>query len=77
MDESLFIKHAIQIRKQKNSKEEIISYIKEKIGVELQEEMFSVSKKEVTFSTSSVIKQKLFQKNIVKVLEEKGYITKI
>jgi len=39
--------------------------------------MFSVSKKEVTFSTSSVIKQKLFQKNIVKVLEEKGYITKI
>ena len=76
MDESLFIKHALQIRKQKNSKDEIVTYIKEKTGIELQEEMFSVSKKQVIFSVSSVIKQKLFQKNIEKILEERGYITK-
>lgn len=75
MDESLFIKHALQIRKQKNSKDEIITFIKERTGIEIHEEMFSVSKKQVTFSVSSVIKQKLFQKNIIKILEEKGYIT--
>lgn len=76
MDESLFIKHALQIRKQKNSKDEIITYIKEKTGIELHEEMFSILKKQVTFSTSSVTKQRLFQKNIIKILEEKGYTSK-
>lgn len=76
MDDSLFIKYAIQIKKQKNSKDEIISYIKEKIRIELQEEMITVSKKQIVFQVSSVMKQKLFQKGIVKILEEKGYTTR-
>ncbi len=77
MDESLFIKHLIQIKKQKNSKEEILNYIKEKTNIELTDEMITVSKKQITFTISSVIKQKLHQKNITKVLEEKGYICRM
>jgi hypothetical protein len=76
MDESLFIKHFLQIKKQKKSKEEVLNYIKEKTGIILQEEMITVSKKQIIFQISSVIKQKLFQKDIVKVLEEKGYTTR-
>lgn len=76
MDESFFIKHLIQIKKQKNSKEELLLYIKEKTGIELEEIMITISKKIVTFTVSSVIKQKLHQKNISKILEDKGYIIK-
>lgn len=76
MDESLFIKHLVQIKKQKNSKEEVINYIKEKTGIELEELNITVSKKQITFNISSTIKQKLHQKNINKVLEEKGYLVK-
>lgn len=74
MDESLFLKHFLQIKKQKNSKEEVINYIKEITNIELKEEMIIISKKQITFTVSSVLKQKLHQKNINRVLEEKGYI---
>lgn len=73
MDESLFIKHLVNIKKQKNNKEEVILYIKEKTGIELSESMITLSKKEVTLHLSSVVKQKLFQKNIEELLKEKGY----
>ena len=73
MDESFFVKYAIQIKKQKNSKEEVILHIKEKTGIELQKEMFTITKKQIAFTITSVMKQKLFQKDIIKVLEEKGY----
>ena len=76
MDESFFVKYAIQIKKQKNSKEEVISYIQEKTGILLEEEMVTISKKNITFQFSSVIKQKLFQKNIIQILQEKGYTSK-
>lgn len=76
MDESFFVKYAIQIKKQKNSKEEIISLIKDSTGIELGEDMFTLTKKQIVFHVSSVMKQKLFQKNSVKVLEEKGYMIK-
>lgn len=76
MDESFFVKYAIQIKKQKNSKEEVVVFIKDKTGIELQEEMITISKKQISFQISSVLKQKLFQKDIVKILEEKGYTTR-
>lgn len=76
MDESLFLKHFLQIKKQKDSKDEVLSYIQEKTDIVLQNEMISVSKKQITFQVSSVIKQKLFQKNINKILEEKGYVVR-
>jgi hypothetical protein len=76
MDESLFKKHLTHIKHQKNKKEEIISYIKEHIKIELNETDFILSKKEITFNLSSVIRQKLFQKNIEGLLKEKGYTIK-
>lgn len=76
MDESFFVKYAIQIKKQKNSKEEVLLHVKEKTGIELREEMFTITKKQIAFTVSSVMKQKLFQKDIISVLEEKGYTTR-
>ncbi len=76
MDESFFIKHLIEIKKRKNNKEEILLHIKEKTGLELHEAMFSLSKKEITLNVSSVMKQKLYQKNIVAVVGEKGFTLK-
>lgn len=73
MDKSLFERHLRQIKKQKDSKEELLNYIKEKTGIELDENNIVVSKKEVVFNVSSVVKQKLFQKKIEEVLNEKGY----
>ena len=76
MDESLFKKHLINIKKQKNNKEEIVLFIKDHIGIEIDESMFTISKKEITFNLSSVIKHKLFQKNIEELLKQKGYTLK-
>lgn len=76
MDESFFVKYAIQIKKQKNSKEEVLLFIKERTGIELQEEMITISKKQITFTVSSIVKQRLYQKNINSLLEEKGYTVK-
>lgn len=77
MDESLFIKHLFQIKRQKESKEEILSYIKEKTGIELEEGMITVSKNKITFQVSSIVRQRIFQKGIIKLLEEKGYEGKL
>ncbi len=76
MDESFFVKYAIQIKKQKNSKEEVLLFIKERTGIELQEEMITISKKQLTFTVSSIVKQRLHQKNVNSLLEEKGYTVK-
>jgi hypothetical protein len=76
MDESFFVKYAIQIKKQKNSKEEVLLFIKERTGIELQEEMITISKKQLTFTVSSIVKQRLYQKNVNSLLEEKGYTVK-
>lgn len=77
MDENLFLKHLVNINKRKNNKEEIILYIKENTGVELDESTITLSKKIVTLHTSSVVKQRLFQKNITEILKQKGYTLKI
>jgi hypothetical protein len=77
MEESLFSKHILQIKKQKNKKEEVINFIKEKTGIFLQSEDITITKKNITFSTSSVVKQKLHQKNIQTILLEHGYTSKI
>lgn len=77
MDESLFVKHFINLKQQKNSKEEIIIYIKEKTGIEIEETTINLSKKHILFQVSSVLKQKLHQINIAKILEDKGYTCRL
>jgi hypothetical protein len=76
MEEALFKKHLINIKNQKNNKEEISSYIKEKTGIELNEEDIILSKKQIKLNISSVIRQKLFQKKITDLLKQKGYSLK-
>lgn len=76
MDEGLFKKHLINIKKRENSKDEILIYIKEKTGVILEKKEIVVSKNKITLNISSVVKQKLFQKNIIILLKEIGYILK-
>ena len=76
MDQSLFTKHIVNIKKQKNNKEEVLLYIKEKTNIGLEEKDIVLSKKQVKLNISSVIKQKLFQKNIAGLLKEKGYTLK-
>jgi hypothetical protein len=76
MDESLFKKHLINIKRQQDKKEEVIFYIKEKTGIEIEGKDLIISKKEITFNLSSVIRQKLFQKNLENLLKEKGYTLK-
>ena len=76
MDQSLFTKHLVNINKQKNNKAEILLYIKEKTNIVLEEKDIVLSKKQVKLNISSVIKQKLFQKNITGLLKEKGYTLK-
>ncbi len=77
MDESLFIKHINQIKKRSNNKIEIILYIKEKTGIEVEEENISIKKKEITLNISSTIKQRLFQFKIKEELEKKGFVLKV
>ena len=73
MDQSLFKKHTNSLENRKNNKQEIISYIEQQTGVLLEEKNISISKKTITFHISSVVKQKLFQNKIEKLLLVKGF----
>lgn len=73
MDESFFLKYSLQIKKQKDTKEEVLFLIKEKTGILLEDHMITLLKKNITFTVSSVIKQKLFQKGVVDFLQSNGY----
>jgi type II secretory pathway component PulL len=73
MDEGLFSKHLLQLRKQKDAKTKIISFLEEKTGVSLEEKDFDISNKTVHLQVSSVKKAKLLQKNSGGLLSELGY----
>ena len=73
MEDGLFNKYKKQIQKQKNEKKEVCDLIEEKTGIKIEESKITISKKSIQINISSVIKQKLFQKDITKVLKEKGY----
>jgi hypothetical protein len=73
MDEGLFARHALQIRKQQDAKRELILRIKETTGISIEESEIVVSKKQVTLHLSSVKKSKLLQKKVKEILETQGY----
>lgn len=73
MDQSLFKKHILQIKKIKNSKQEVLLFIQEVTGVILEQEEIIISKKKITIQTSSVKRSYLFKKGIKELLKEKGY----
>jgi hypothetical protein len=73
MDEGLFRKHIQAIQERTSAKEIIIAAIKEKTGVEVEEEEISLSRKKIRITTSSVKKTALFQKKAKELLEGLGY----
>lgn len=73
MDEGLFKKYSISIKKNNTIKEDLCNLILEKTGVHLNLTEVSVSKTTVTFHVSSVKKSILTQKKIKEILEEQGY----
>lgn len=77
MDEGLFRKHILHIQKQKDSKDELISFVKEKTNITLESQEISLSKNVVIIYTSSVKKSKLIQSKLKEFLGEKGYQLKI
>lgn len=76
MEGSLFNKHKNLLHQRKSSKEEIISYIQEHTGININEEDITLSKKEVQLHTSSTVRQNLFQKGVKELLARKGFILK-
>ena len=76
MEEGLFHRYNNQIKKQKSEKFEVISIIKEISGIDLDEKSITVSNKEIKINTSSVLKQKIFQKKVSELLKQKGFILK-
>lgn len=73
MDEGLFNKYTKTLRERNTAKESLIAKIKEKTGIQLQEEEINISKKQVIFLTSSVKKTALLGKNIKSILENEGF----
>ena len=73
MKEGLFKKYNIQLEQRTHIKKEVIQYIQEKTGIILQEENIVILKKVISLYVSSTLKQKLFQKNISKILKDKGF----
>lgn len=76
MDQGLFGKYLVTIRKRENEQNEIISFIKENSGVELLPNEIVLKKKNLSFQTSSVKKMVLQSKKIDILLQEKGYYVK-
>ena len=76
MEKSLFEKHLSFVKKRKNNKEEILSFIKEKTGILLDEKEISLSKKEINLVVSSVKKARLIQKGAPEIIKQKGYTLK-
>lgn len=77
MDEGLFKKHILRIQVHKEGKEEMAIFLKEKTGIDFLDEEFSLSKKIVSFTVTSVKKNILCKKRIIELLQEKGYSVKL
>ena len=73
MHEGLFKKHLQQILSRTNAKQKVISFLKEKTGIDISEDEIILSKKTISFSTSSVKKAQLLQKKSKELLAEIGY----
>lgn len=76
MDEGLFTKYRKQLTHQKETKQNLCDLIEKETGVSLEENEISITKNQIQLHTTSVVKQKLFQKNIEKLLKTKNFILK-
>lgn len=77
MEEGLFLKYKKNIQNKIDERGEICKEIKEKTGINIDEKNISINKKEIVINTSSVIRNKLIQKNIKNTIFKNGYTIKI
>lgn len=72
MDQGLFSKHIRNILERNSKKKELIQFLLEKTGVCLDESEIIISKKDISFSVSSVKKSILLKKGLADLVESKG-----
>lgn len=77
MDQGLFKKYTIQIKKNIDIKEEICSLILEKTNIPIQIQEITILKKIITIHTTSTKRSLLIQKKVSELLQEKGYTVKL
>lgn len=76
MDQGLFGKYVKVLVQRKNILDEIIEYTQQETGVILNSMEIIISKKTISFQTSSVKKVLLRKKSIEDFLKKKGYTLK-
>ena len=76
MEDGLFGKYGKLLTVRNNTLEEIRIYIKKETGVILKSEEIILTKKIISFQTSSVKKTILRKKSIIEFLTIKGYTIK-
>lgn len=77
MNEGLFEKYSKVLKEKKSEKEELIGILQEITGIMFTPQELSISKKCISFQTSSVKKSIVHQKRIEDALQQKGYSIKI
>lgn len=77
MDQGLFQKYAVTIKKEKDKKEEIITFIEKETGAKLFPEEIIIQKNKISFQVSSVKRILLKKKSIENFLQEKKYIVSL
>lgn len=74
MNEGLFKKHIQQLLAYTDTKKKISLFLEEKTGIHIEDSEITVSRKNITLSTSSVKKAALLQKGSKEALQSIGYI---
>ena len=74
MDQGLFHKYAVTIKKEHDKKEELLMFIEKEIGVRLLPEEVIIQKNKISFQVSSVVRILIQKKSIGEFLKQKGYI---
>lgn len=77
MNEGLFEKYKRVLKQKQLEKQEVINLLKEITGIDFKEEELVITKKVISFHTSSVKKSMMLQKNTQAKLQEKGYRIKL
>lgn len=73
MDENLFFKIKFLVQQKTTEKTNVITLLKEKVGIEIGEDQIEIKGKKIILYLSSNQKMMFLQKKGDKVLQEEGY----
>lgn len=74
MEGGLFKKYELRILKNKNEKQDLLKYIEEKTGVNLDEKEITIEGKKIKIQTTSTKRSLLNSRGLHLVVKEKGYV---